>query len=129
MVSPVGAGQGGLIYANVRSGSIYGPIIGATPAVQLANNFSGPINLQFANPVAVTPGTTYYFEAVVDHSWNAGIGQYAYAGGSGFLAGTPEPWNYWFREGTVVPEPSSLALVVISGCFLVWFKSRESKAG
>ena len=125
MVSPIGSNQGGLIYANLRSGSIYGPIIGTTASVQLADNFDGPLNLEFVKPVAITPGTTYYFEPVVDHSWNMGIGQYNYGGGSGFLAGTPEAWNLWFREGIIVPEPSSFALLIIGGCGLLWSKNRK----
>jgi len=115
MVAPIGSNQGGLIYCHLRSGSIYGRIIGTTASVQLADTFSGPLNLEFASPVTLTPGTTYYFEPVVDHSWSMGIGQYNYSGGSGFLAGTPEAWNLWFREGIIVPEPSSVALLVVVG--------------
>jgi len=115
MVSPIGSNQSGLIYANLRSGSIYGPIIGTTASVQLSDTFSGPLNLEFASPVTLTRGTTYYFEPVADHSWSMGIGQYNYSGGSGFLAGTPEAWNLWFREGIIVPEPSSAALLLLGG--------------
>ena len=120
MLYPLGSGQSGHIYCNLCSDSIYGPIIGTTESVLLADNFGGPVSLQFANPVAVTPGSTYYFEAVVEHSWAAGIGQYNYPGGSLFLAGTPEAVNFWFREGIIVPEPSTIGLLTIAAVLLFY---------
>ncbi|HEV2211612.1 MAG TPA: hypothetical protein VG167_22830 [Verrucomicrobiae bacterium] len=71
---PAGPSQGGLISCALRSGSINGPIIGETPPVYVAGTFSGPLSLQFSNPVAVTPGTTCYFEPLAERSCDAGIG-------------------------------------------------------
>ena len=119
MLYPLGPRQSGFIYCNLRSSSIFGPIIGTSESVLLADNFSGALTLQFANPVSVTPGSTYYFEAVVDHSWAAGIGQYNYPGGSLFLAGTPEAVNFWFREGIIVPEPSAAAFAILGAAALL----------
>ena len=57
---------------------------------------------------------------------NLGGGQYNYTGGNCYSGGDLQgPWDYWFREGIVVPEPSSIPLLVLGGCSLVWFKKRK----
>jgi hypothetical protein len=43
-----------------------------------------------------------------------------YAGGTEFLQGQPGNNDLWFREGIVVPEAGTWALLVIGCGLLVW---------
>ena len=88
------------------------------------NGFRGATTFLFATPITLTPGVPYYFEPLElpntgvppnNGPWNAAGGQYNYPGGSGYLNGDQEAWDYWFREGIVVPEPSSVALLALGG--------------
>ena len=47
---------------------------------------------------------------------------YNYTGGTAFSQGVPSPdgTDLWFREGSVVPEPSTLPLAVIGAGALFW---------
>ena len=122
-------GAGATVYINLRSGSILGPIIGTTASVRMLNTFSGPATFLFASPVPLAPATTYYFEAVeqTGGSWDMyGVGS-TYAGGSGFSAGVPTAGNLWFREGTIVPEPSSAALLLLGGAALASLRRGSRK--
>jgi hypothetical protein len=115
---------GATVNVNLRSGSINGPIISTTPTVQMLNTFSGPETFFFPTAVPVTAGSTYYFEPVEQSGgsggWNAAIGQYNYSGGTAFVSGSPlGPQDYWFREGILVPEPSSAALLLLGGAALI----------
>ena len=49
------------------------------------------------------------------------IGDY-YSGGTASFQGLPSPdgTDLWFREGSVVPEPSTLPLAVIGAGALFW---------
>ncbi len=109
---------GATVYVNLRSDSITGPILGSTDPVPFPDNFgrgsNGVANFFFPAAVAVTPGTTYYFQPVVQSGDAWGIGAYNnfnYPNGTLFFQGVPNPGSdLWFREG-IVPEPSSIALL------------------
>ena len=62
-----------------------------------------------------TPGVLYYFEPVVQFGdiWNIDGHELNYPGGMAFYQGLPfSGSDLWFREGIIVPEPSSLALAL-----------------
>ena len=119
-----GNGTGATVFVNLRSNSITGPILAASDLVFLPDGFGPPGNrgypdFFFTNPVPVTPGVTYYFQPVIQ----SGDGvvaftenTYHYSGGNAFYQGLAAPNNdLWFREGVVVPEPSSIALILLGG--------------
>jgi hypothetical protein len=79
----------------------------------------GITNFFFPTPMAITPGTTYYLQPVVqsgNDQWGVIGGPYNYPGGTLFEFGAPDPNGYdaWFREGAFIPEPSS-GLLVLQG--------------
>jgi hypothetical protein len=118
-------GIGATVYVNLHSDSLTGPILGTTDPVMMLGNFAGVTNFSFTAPVAVTPGTVYYLEPIESAGgpWNIIGGPYNYPGGT-FLydGGIPEPGgDLWFREG-IIPEPSSLCLVLVGGAVLVGAK-------
>jgi hypothetical protein len=118
-------GLGATIYVNLVSDSISGTIIGTSASVTMPNAFAGPATFLFPSPVPLTPGTTYYFEPMLQSvgTWNIVAGPYNYPGGSVFVGGTPAPASdFWFREGIVVPEPSSAALLALTGGVVLLFR-------
>src|ERR1700722_5895413 len=58
------SGHGGDVHINLLSGSITGQVIGTSDSVYVSA-FS-VYTFNFANAVAVNPGTTYYFQPVVE---------------------------------------------------------------
>ena len=117
---------GTILVVNLRSSSMSGPILASTAPVALPTGWAAIVNFVFDNPAPVIPGDTYYFDIMrldgVD-TWTANINFYNYAGGTLFLAGTPDPSNrdMWFREGIyVVPEPSSAAVFLIGSGLISW---------
>jgi hypothetical protein len=121
-------GPGTTLFLNLRSGSITGPVLGSTDPVFLANGWlAGYVTFTFASPIQVTPGVQYFFQPVVQAGdWSVGAYNpgYNYAGGTLILRGTPNPASdLLFREGIIVPEPSSAALILLGTGF--WFFSRR----
>jgi len=121
-----GGGPGGVIYVNLRTDSITGPIVGTSDPVALPGGFVGFPDFYFPSPVAVSPGATYYFQPFIQTGGGFGINQssYLYAGGTAYIDGLPAglDHDFWFREGiVVVPEPSStfLAVMGLGAFFLV----------
>jgi hypothetical protein len=117
---------GATAYINLRSGSITGPILASTEPVGMPDNYGGATTFVFSNPVPVVPGTMLYFQPVVSgDAW--GIyhdRRFNYSGGAAFFAGQLDPlFDLWFREGVIVPEPSS-ALLLVSGAVLVLYVRR-----
>lgn len=111
------------IVVNLRSDSLSGAILGTSSVVTIPSGaFAGLVDFTFAVPLSVTPGTTYYFQPVVQNNNNLGLLQagYGYAGGTEIFKGVADPnKDLWFREGVIVPEPSSVALLLIgAGVFL-----------
>jgi hypothetical protein len=114
------------MYVNLRSNSITGPIIASSDPVFMPDSFGsfsrGFTNFFFSTDISVVPGTTYYFQPIVQtggDSWEVVNYTYNYSGGTVFFNGTANSsFDLWFREGIVVPEPSVLTLLISSGVLL-----------
>jgi hypothetical protein len=110
------------VYMNLRSNSITGSILGTTPSMIVTS--TGPANFVFSSPVDVSPGETYYFQPVLQFTgggWGTFIAGYNYAGGVAYIDGFDVPTkDFWFREGIIVPEPTSFALFGISALALLF---------
>jgi hypothetical protein len=107
------------VYVNLLTSSITGPILAQTGIVAVPIGFEGTVNFFFPTQVALTPGTTYYLQPVVQSGDAvANISTfYHYSGGTSFIDGTANPSeNFYFREGLVTaPEPSTWALLALGG--------------
>jgi len=114
-------GLGATIYVNLRSGSITGPIVDSTAPVTLPDNFGLPLNtgfvtFRFSAEVPLQPGTKYFLQPVVQagDSWGIFAGTFGYDRGELYAFGSSSPTtDYWFREGVIVPEPSTIELVAL----------------
>jgi hypothetical protein len=122
-----------LVFINLRSDSITGAVLSATiPIVAPAGGpWGGTMNFFFSNPVPITPGQTYYFQPVVQSGANstnfyANVDFYHYAGGDAYVNGLATGEDFWFREGTYVPEPSPSSLAVLAGSVWWFFQRRRS---
>jgi hypothetical protein len=108
-------GTGAVVYVNLRSGSITGPIIDSTAPVTLPDNFGpdGFVNFLFASNVPLQSGVKYYLQPVVQSGdpWGIIGGTFNYPGGDLYANGTAFSSDLWFREGTIVPEPSAPLLL------------------
>jgi len=120
-------GLGATVYLTLHSDAINGPTIGTTESLTMANGFTGPATFLFPASVPLTPGTKYYFQPILQNGgpWNIVDGSFLYAGGNDYDAGQGRAGNLWFREGIVVPEPSSAALLALGG-LLFLLRHRKS---
>ena len=113
-------GLGATVYINLRSNSISGPILASSDPVFLPDTpiGGGVTNFLFPSATTVVPGTTYFFEIVVQSGdlWLVNsLGADDYPGGTAFLQGGAQPLeDFWFREGVVIPEPSTTALLLVA---------------
>jgi hypothetical protein len=116
-------GVGAALFINLRSNSITGPILASTDPVAMPDGHGGFDNFFFSSLVPINPGTTLYFQPVVQSGDSWGIFhsyRYEYSGGSVFALGQPAvDYDLWFREGIYIPEPSSVSLLVIGAGALV----------
>jgi hypothetical protein len=120
-------GGGATMYVNLRADSITGTVLASSEPVFLPDGYAGFPNFLFSNPVAVTPGTTYYFEPLgqYDSPWRLYGAEFFYSGGTAIVGGLPYPSSdLWFREGVVVPEPGAVSLWLLGGGILVLWKRR-----
>ncbi len=113
----------------LHSGSITGPTIGTSELVSLPVNFTGFVNFVFDAPPSVTPGTQYYFQPVIGSGSDVVSANfsdlYGYAGGVGIIQGANGgEADMWFREGIIVPEPSTWVLVFLGASAFLWFRRR-----
>jgi hypothetical protein len=118
---------------DVKSGGADGTIIGSTTPVMLT--YQGwvqrfPQQFSFETPLVLTPSGAYYFEVVpvsgkdifAPEAFQLG----AYADGNLIAFGRPQgTYDLWFRTGTLVPEPSTGALLVLGGLGLCWAARRR----
>jgi len=124
-------GIGATILLNLRSDSMTGPILSSSQPVFMADGFAGLTNFFFPTEVPVSPGTTYIFELVVQSGDKWVVvddPNFNYPGGTAFGQGLPAlPFDLWFREGIIIPEPSSLVLA-LSGlaCFAVLIRRHQN---
>ena len=124
-----GGGGSGTFVMNLRSDSVTGSILASSSPVTLTT--AGPSDFLFPTPVAVTPGSTYYFQPVFQTGtggWGVFIAPYNYSGGIAFVDGSAVPTkDFWFREGILVPEPGSVALLLLGGGFLFCMRRTRSR--
>jgi hypothetical protein len=122
-------GLGATLYVNLRSNSIAGPILSASSPVFLPDTpvGGGVTNFFFAGGAAVAPGTTYFFEIVVQSGdlWHVNsLGADDYPRGTAYYQGISQPLeDLWFREGIVIPEPAAAWLVIVTAA--AWFCVRR----
>jgi hypothetical protein len=119
--SPTGA-LGSTWFLNLHSDSIHGPILATTAPVDLPGAFTGTANFFFPNTIPLTPGATYWFDVNSPDggAWHLVAGILNYPGGYAWAQDTPHDFSdYWFREGLVVPEPSSAALLLLGGAAFI----------
>jgi hypothetical protein len=126
-------GMGATILINLRTNSISGPIMASTVPVLVpddpGNNTVNFTTFFFSTPVSVTPGTLYYFQPVIQSGDNFGGGRFVpnYPGGTEYINGQPGVNDLWFREGIVVPEPSSALLFLFGGGVLLYVCHAKNK--
>lgn len=124
-------GLGAILYVNLRSDSITGQVLSATSPIFLPDGFAGPTTFGFPSAVPVTPGKTYFFQPIVKtgDTWQIiADPNFNYPGGTAFAYGLPAPpFDLWFREGIIVPEPSGIVLE-LSGfvCFALLIRPRTT---
>ena len=122
-------GLGATLYVNLRSDSITGPILSSSDPVFMPETPSGGgvTNFFFSGPAAVVPGTTYFFEIVVQSGdfWRVNVAG-NYASGAAYFQGSAQPFEaLWFREGVVVPEPSIASLILLTSGALMYARRRR----
>jgi len=117
-------GAGVLFAVNLREGAYNGPIIGSTTPVVMVNKLVPQIGtFYYPANIPVTPGQLYFFEPVPSSPGSMDIGDK-------FPSSYPlgDEWNngvrssggdYWFREGIVVPEPSTILFLFLGGGVIV----------
>jgi len=113
--------NGNLVTINLRSNAITGPILATTTSFAVSNEFFGIADFFFSSPVPVVPGVTYYLQPFIQlgDAVNAPLTDGSYPGGTAFSQGVPFPnYDLWFREGVVVPEPSSVGLALVGAGLL-----------
>jgi hypothetical protein len=121
---------GATLFVNLRTGSVNGTILSSTGPVFLSDNFVGTVTFLFPNSVPLTPGSVYYFQPLVQSGdlWNLDASEYNYSRGSVFVGGFPAlASDYWFREGIIIPEPSSGVLLLVGTGFWLCARRRNVK--
>jgi len=139
--TPNNGNNGATVYVNLWTGSPNtnsATLLGSTTPVYMPEGFGygyGITNFYFSTPIALTAGQTYYLQPVVqsgDDPWDIMVltntypnGQ-LYGGAGGFTAPFQPSIDLWFGEGIVsTPEPTTLALIGLSGILACAFKRRS----
>jgi hypothetical protein len=117
-------------------------LIGTTESATMPAGFvndglfvAGVETFEFSNPITLTPGNTYYFEPVLvsggaDWNFKTLIDFNTYPNGELYVNGYPFVNNteIWFQEGIdAVPEPTTLALIVLGGFLMFLLFKHRSK--
>jgi Bacterial Ig domain len=114
-------------------------LIGTTEAVTMQSPFvndglvqSGVQTFDFANPITLTPGDTYYFEPVLQSGGSGWLFETiigdTYPNGVLYVNGYPfvTQTDIWFQEGVqAVPEPAIYALFGL-GILVLAYKRRSN---
>jgi hypothetical protein len=127
----VNDGLGATIHVELLSGSISGPIIETTPQLTMPNLFRGTASFFFPSTVPLTPGTKYYFRPILDSggTWNIESGSFSYTGGNAYNNGSISGGGQlWFREGIIVPEPTSTALLLIGTAIFLYRRRAQRQS-
>ena len=130
-----GNGKGATVYLNLRANSITGTILGSSIPVFMPDSFGGSggfTNFVFAAPVEVTPGTVYFFDIALQTGSDLwAVRRFVqgsdYTGGTEWFQGQPGTDDLWFREGIIVPEPDSSALLFFGTGFLLWLRKMRHR--
>jgi len=112
-----------IVEINLRSTSITGPILGTTTPTTLNPNSSGYVDFLFSNRISLAPGTKYFLEPVGIGGGvaTADLTFVQYPGGDAIYNGTVfSDRDFLFREGIIVPEPSSWALLAVGMGAFFW---------
>jgi len=119
---PNSANNGATVYVNLWTGSPNvndndAILLGSTTPVYMPGGFGygvpGVTNFYFALAIALTPGQTYYLQPVVqsgDNPFDIWAPGNSYPNGQLFIDGGASNGDLWFREGVLVPEPTTFAL-------------------
>jgi hypothetical protein len=124
-------GIGAILYVNLRTDSITGPIIESTAPVALPDNFgsvnTGFVDFFFPGNIPLQPGVKYYFQPIVQSGdrWGMFGDSFGYPGGDLYSGGTAFSSDFWFREGVIVPEPSLPALLMAGAGISLYLRSRK----
>jgi hypothetical protein len=108
---------------NLRQGTYNGPIISSTDPVVLVNHSVQIGTFYFPDNIPVTPNQLYFLEPVLQSAGALDIGYKANStyGGVPWINGGPSgPGDFWFREGIVVPESSTLWLFLFGSIVFFW---------
>lgn len=120
---------GATLVVNLRSNAINGPILRTSIPVALNDGYRGTVSFFFSSAVPVVINTTYFFEVAAQSGDNWGITTLGdtYSNGAFYGGGFPfSAADMWFREGIVVPEPTSAALVILGGAVVARFRRRKT---
>jgi hypothetical protein len=124
-------GAGGILSVSLLSASVTGAVLSVSAPVSLPQNFKGIVNFYFPTDISVNPGTTYYFRPAVQSGDGFAVytdNHFQYPGGTAIYHGTASTFeDLWFREGIIVPEPSTAALLLIGGSAVIYVR-RKSKS-
>ncbi|MGH7950967.1 MAG: PEP-CTERM sorting domain-containing protein [Limisphaerales bacterium] len=125
---PDNGNNGATVYVKLWTGwpdvnSPLATLLGSTIPVYMPDGFQNPglggggiTNFYFSTPIALTASQTYFLQPVVsgDDPWDIITIGDTYPNGQVFERGAGFNTDMWFREG-IVPEPSALALIGLSG--------------
>ena len=134
--TPNNGNNGATVYVNLWTGSPNtnsATFVSSTTPVFMPEGFGefnpGVTNFYFSTPITLTVGQTYYLQPVVqsgDDPWDIFAPGNTYPNGQLFERGIGFSGDLWFREGIVsVPEPTTLALIGLSGLLGYAFKRRS----
>lgn len=131
LAGPFYSGPDALAYLTLMT-SLNGPAIATTATSALPPGSAGPTTFVFPSSVSLTPGSEYFFQywITAPHIWTIGTGSYNYTGGDSYWGGLvlAGGMQYWFREGIIVPEPSSAALLLLGGAAFVCLRRPKSRS-
>jgi len=115
---------------NLRANSPNGTVLGTTVTVTIprGTNYYGPLSLLFPAEIPLVPGNVYYMQPFVVKPASYGVSyslngsEYSYSGGRLYIPGDEGRLGFdlWFREGIVVPEPGTMALVLLGASCFMW---------
>jgi hypothetical protein len=131
----VGNNLGATIYLNLKT-NINGPILTSTTPVFMPDGFgrdgnsAGITVFFFSSPVNLIPGNLYSFELIVQSgdSWATSASEFTTSGANMIVNGQPVGMtDLWFREGIIVPEPSSTLLALLGSGVLLCVLQHSSR--
>ena len=129
------SGSSVTVMVNLRQGAYDGPIISSTDPLVIIG-FAGVGTFYFPGNIPVTAGQMYFFEPVLKSAGSVDVGFKSpspYLSGELFINGTPSTamTDLWFREGIVVPEPSTFSLLGLGAglAFMLRKSSLSSSPG